>query len=138
MKTMIRRVVQVILLCAFAASAFAQADEHAGDEFLALVDARKYGESWDAASDLFKKSVSRSEWSTQVVKLRETIGALASRTLKEAKPEHDPQGAPPGDYLLLTFDTVFASQGKPFAETLVLVKAPDGKWRAVAYFVRST
>jgi hypothetical protein len=133
---MMRRLLGALALMLFATVAFAQADEHAGDQFLSLVDAKKYGESWDASSDLFKQSVSRSEWTTQVVKVRETLGALASRKLKEAKPEHDPQGAPPGDYLLMTYDSVFASQGKPFTETLVLVKSPDGRFRTVAYFIR--
>ncbi len=71
-----------------------------------------------------------------MVKARDTIGALASRKLVDAKPEKDPQGAPPGDYLLLTYQTVFASQGKPYTETLPMVKGPDGRYRAVGYFLR--
>jgi Protein of unknown function (DUF4019) len=133
---MMRRLLSALALMLFANIAFAQVDEHAGDQFLSLVDAKKYGESWDTSSDLFKQSVSRSEWSTQIVKAREPMGALASRKLKEAKPEHDPQGAPPGDYLLMTYESVFASQGKPYTESLVLVKSPDGRYRTVAYFIR--
>jgi hypothetical protein len=136
MRRWLARFLVAFTLITLASGAFAQVDEHAGDEFLALVDAKKYGEAYDIASDYLKKSVSRTEWSAQLVKARETIGQLASRKLKEARPEHDPQGAPPGDYLLMTYETVFASQGKPFTETLPLVKAPDGRWRAVGYFVR--
>jgi len=120
----------------FAFGAFAQDNAHAGDAFLHLLDTKKYAESWDASSDLLKKSISRTEWTTQIVKARDTLGDVASRTLKEAKPETNPQGAPPGDYLLLTYQTVFASQGAPRTETLPLIKSPDGTWRAVGYFVR--
>jgi hypothetical protein len=120
----------------FASVAFAQDNSHAGDDFLRLLDTKKYAESWDASSDLLKKSVSRAEWTTQVTKARDTLGDLASRKLKDMKPETNPQGAPPGEYLLMTYETVFASQGAPHTETLPLIKEPDGRWRAVGYFVR--
>lgn len=123
----------LLLLTGFGAHA---QDPQAGDDFLKLVDAKKYAESWDASSDFLKQSVSRSEWSTQMVKARETIGGVASRKLKSSVPQKDPAGAPPGDYLLQTYETVFASQGAPKTETLPLIKGPDGKWRAVGYFIR--
>ncbi len=125
-----------VMLMVVAASAFGQVDPHAGDAFLQLLDAKKYGDAWDASSDYLKQSVSRTEWTTQMVKTRDTIGQLGSRTLKDAKPETNPQGAPPGDYLLLTYESVFASQGKPFTETLPMIKGPDGRYRAVGYFLR--
>ena len=56
--------------------------------------------------------------------------------MKSAVPQKDPAGAPPGDYLLTTYETVFASQGAPRTETLPLVKGADGRWRAVGYFIR--
>ncbi len=111
-------------------------DAQPGDDFLRLLDARQYGESWDASSDFLKQSISRGDWQTQMVKVRETIGDVASRKLKSSVPQKDPQGAPPGDYLIQTYDTVFASQGAPKTETLPLIKAPDGRWRAMGYFIR--
>ena len=110
-------------------------DVQPGDDFLRLLDARQYGESWDASSDFLKQSVSRADWQTQMVKTRETIGDVGSRKLKDSVAQKDPQGAPPGDYLIRTYDTVFASQGAPKTETLALIKA-DGRWRAVGYFIR--
>jgi len=111
-------------------------DAQAGDDFLKLVDAKKYGESWDQSSDFLKQSVSRNEWATQMVKARETIGQVASRKLKSSVPQKDPAGAPPGDYLLQTYETVFSSQGAPKTETLPMIRGADGKWRAVGYFIR--
>ncbi len=131
----------LLALCGFAFSisstttVFAE-DVRPGDDFLKLVDAKKYAESWDVSSDFLKQSVSRAEWAKQLTKARDTIGELASRTLKDSKAETNPQGAPPGEYLIQTYESVFASQGKPFTETLPLVKGPDGRWRAVGYFVR--
>ncbi len=126
----------VVLTMIVSTGAFAQDYSHAGDDFLKLLDTKKYAESWDASSELLKRSVSRAEWTTQITKARDTLGDVALRKLKDAKPEKDPPGAPPGDYLLMTYETVFASQGAPRTETLPLVKSADGTWRAVGYFVR--
>jgi hypothetical protein len=132
------RTIFSVALCLFlslTATARAQ-DVRPGDDFLKLVDAKKYAESWDISSDYLKQSVSRGEWTAQMVKTRDTLGDLASRTLKNDMPQTNPPGAPPGDYDLLTYETVFASQGAPRTETLALVKAADGRWRAVGYFIR--
>ena len=137
MKSVIVRVVGVVLglFMSLATTAHAQ-DAHPGDDFLKLVDAKKYGESWDLSSDYLKQSVPRAEWTTQMVKTRDTIGDLASRTFRSEMPQTNPPGAPPGDYDLVTYETVFASQGAPRTETLALVKAADGRWRVVGYFIR--
>ena len=136
MQALSKRLASVVVLCALSMGAFAQDVEHAGDDFLKLVDAKKYGEAWESSSEYMKQSVSRGEFTTQMVKTRETIGEPASRKLRDAKPEKDPRGAPPGEYLLMTYDSVFASQGAPKTETLPLIKGADGKWRAVGYFIR--
>lgn len=128
--------VLAMLFWVVAGGAFAQDAAQPGDDFLKLVDAKRYGESWDAASDYLKQSVSRTDWTTQLVKARETIGDVASRKRASAVPQKDPAGAPPGEYLLVTYETVFASQGAPKTETLPLVKGADGRWRAVGYFIR--
>ena len=111
-------------------------DAQPGADFLRLVDSKKYAESWDVASALFKQSVSRTDWTDQVLRVRDPLGDVASRTLKSSVPQKDPAGAPPGEYLLLTYETVFASQGAPRTETQALFKEPDGRWRTLGYFVR--
>ena len=128
----------LILAWAFAlATGIAMAqDAKPGDDFLRLVDTKKYAESWDVASAFFKQSVSRTDWTDQVVRARDPLGDVASRTLKTSVPQKDPAGAPPGEYLLQTYETVFASQGAPRTETLALVREADGRWRTVGYFIR--
>ncbi|MGI9025858.1 MAG: DUF4019 domain-containing protein [Burkholderiaceae bacterium] len=90
-------------------SAFAQDDPKAGDDFLKLIDAKQYAQSWDVASDYFKQSVSRSDWVSQVRQARQPLGDVVVRSMKKSEPQKNPPGAPPGDYLLLTFDTKFAN-----------------------------
>lgn len=107
-----------------------------GAEFLRLVDAKQYAESWGVASDFFKKSVSQKDWVAQVKQARESMGDVVTRTLKTSEPQKNPPGAPPGDYLLQTYGTKFAQSEPARTETLALVKADDGQWRVVGYFVR--
>ncbi len=117
-------------------SAFAQDDPKAGDDFLKLIDAKQYAQSWDVASDYFKQSVSRSDWVSQVRQARQPLGDVVVRSMKKSEPQKNPPGAPPGDYLLLTFDTKFANSEPSRTETLPLIKGADGRWRAVGYFIR--
>ena len=119
-----------------ATAAVAQGAAQPGDDFLRLVDGKQYAESWDAASDLFRQAVSRNEWVAQVRQAREPLGAVVARTLKSLENQKDPRGAPPGDYLLVTYDTTFAASPKHWTETLPLIKGPDAQWHAVGYFVR--
>lgn len=117
-------------------AAFAQGRPAPGDDFIKLVDAKQYGESWDIASAYLKQSVSRSDWAAQVGQAREPLGSVVARKLKSSEAQKDPRGAPPGDYLLLTFETTFSASTTPRAETLPLIHGADGRWRAVGYFIR--
>ena len=117
-------------------SAFAQDASKPGDDFIKLLDAKQYAQSWDVASDYFKQGVSRSEWEKQVRQVREPLGHVVARSMKKSEPQKNPPGAPPGDYLLLTFDTKFADSEPSRTETLPLIKGADGQWRAVGYFIR--
>ena len=124
----------LIALCTMSTPALAQ--DKPGDDFIKLIDAKQYAESWDVASDYFKRSVSKSEWAAQVEQARDPLGKVLTRSLKKSEPQKNPPGAPPGDYLLLTFETKFANSDPARAETLALVKGADGRWRAVGYFIR--
>ena len=120
------------------AMSFAHAQEGAkpGDDFIKLIDAKQYAQSWDLASDYFKRSVSRFDWAAQVEEARGTLGRVVTRSLKKSEAQKNPPGAPAGDYLLLTFETKFADSDPARTETLALIKGADDRWRAVGYFIR--
>jgi len=126
----------LIALLWHAGTARAVANAQAGDEFLKLVDRKAYGESWDMASDYFKRGVSRGEWIALMRQWREPLGTAQVRTLRDQRLDHDPNGAPKGDYLLLTYETTFANGQLAKTETLPMVLGADGQWRAVGYFIR--
>ena len=128
--------VAAIVIALAMPSAFAQGNANPGDDFIRLIDARQYAESWDLASDYFKRSVSKSEWAAQVAQARGSLGGVVTRNLKKSEPQKNPPGAPAGDYLLLTFETKFADSDPARTETLALIKGADDRWRAVGYFIR--
>jgi hypothetical protein len=125
-----------LLLCGICGPAIAQDSTKPGDDFIRLIDAKQYAGSWDVASEYFKQSVSRDEWATQVGRVRGPLGIVVYRRLKNSEPQKNPPGAPPGDYLLLTFETKFVDSEPARTETLPLIKGADGRWRAVGYFIR--
>ena len=63
-------------------SAFAQDSPKPGDDFIRLLDAKQYAESWDIASDYFKQSVSRNDWAT----FSSTSGGTESSLSRAGRP----------------------------------------------------
>jgi len=139
MKRLLLLAVLTLLLVAPAARAadsdpVAQATA-AAKAWLALVDAGKYGESWDQAAALFKLSVARPGWEGMVKSVRAPLGAVKSRQVKAATFTRSLPGVPPGDYVVIQYETQF--QNKPAAvETVTPMRDQDGVFRVSGYFIR--
>jgi hypothetical protein len=106
----------------------------AAETWLTLVDAGQFGESWDAAAEQFRKSVSRKAWVDALTKVRAPLGALTSRTFRASQYFTDLPGAPSGEYVVIEYDSRFAA-GDPMIERITPMKDPDGSWRVSGYFV---
>jgi len=109
--------------------------QNAAEAWLALVDAGKYGESWDEASKAFKAAVSRTAWIKQVTAARRPLGKLISRKLTKSNLVKDPPKSPPGDYAGLQYQSSFQNL-KSAVETIVPMQDKDGKWRVTGYIVK--
>lgn len=104
-------------------------------EWLALVDAGKYDESWEQTSPGFKKAVSKRKWKSTVEKIRQPLGAFKSRKLKSAEYSKELPGAPEGEYVILQYDSAF--ERKPAAvEKVTLILGLDLTWRVSSYAVK--
>ena len=130
--------VAVILLLSVAASLRAvdppeKAAQAAAEKWLALVDAGKYAESWDAAAPFFRKALTKEQWVDAVGKARGPLGRLETRRLLGAKLVHELPGAPAGDYVVMQYEAKFP--GQTAVETVTPMK--DGEaWRVSGYYVR--
>jgi hypothetical protein len=107
----------------------------AAEGWLALVDAGKYGKSWNAASGFFKSAVLQGQWEQSLKAVRSPLGKLVSRKLLSKTYMTSLPGAPDGEYLVIQFETSF--QNKKFAiETITPMKEKDGKWRISGYYIK--
>ena len=112
-----------------------QAAVAAADAWLKLVDAGKYGESWDGAARFFKGAVAKQDWERAAKGARGPLGKLvfrkvASRTATDSLP-----GAPDGKYVVVVYEASFENK-KRATETVTPMLDADGRWRVSGYYVR--
>lgn len=103
--------------------------------WLALVDAGKYDESWDAAGAFFRQAVTKEQWRQAARAAREPIGALRSRAVLHRQEATTLPGAPDGQYVVAQWKASFANKASA-VETVTVVLEADRKWRVVGYYVR--
>ena len=109
--------------------------QKSAQQWLALIDAGKFGESWETAAPYFKAAVFRNLWEYSMDTLRKPLGDLVSRKLKSATYTKSLPGAPDGEYVVLQFDTSFANK-KEAVETLTPMLDKDGKWKVSGYYIK--
>ncbi|HEU5396498.1 MAG TPA: DUF4019 domain-containing protein, partial [Verrucomicrobiae bacterium] len=107
----------------------------AADQWLGIIDAGRYVESWRDASDFFRDAMVESGWVASMNAYRQPLGAVISRKPVSAEPATDLPGAPDGQYVVMQFSTVFANK-KSAVETVTFVREKDGQWKAAGYFIR--
>jgi hypothetical protein len=104
-------------------------------QWLALVDAGKYSESWEEAAQLFKGAVTREQWGASITTVRKPLGKLVSRTLKSKVYATSLPGAPDGEYVVIQYTTSFENK-KSAVETITPMLDKDGKWRVSGYYIK--
>jgi hypothetical protein len=109
--------------------------QRAAVAWLALTDSGKYGESWDTAAAAFKAGVTKADWDKALRAIRAPMGALRSRTLKSATFTRKLPDAPPGEYVILQFDSQFENRSG-VVETVTPMREKDGSWRVSGYFIK--
>lgn len=104
-------------------------------EWLALVDAGKYAESWDDAAELFQDAVPKGLWVQQLGGARGPLGKVLKRELKSKAYKTSLPGAPDGEYVVIQLATSFANK-KAAVETVTPMLEKDGRWRVSGYYIR--
>jgi len=128
-----------LALCAASAPAAEEAAvaeaKKAAETWLAEVDAGAYGPSWEHAAELFRKAVTKEGWKQALDAARAPLGAVEERKLRSASFHTELPGAPDGEYVVIEFDTRFASKAHA-VETITPTRDPDGTWRVSGYYIR--
>ncbi len=107
----------------------------AAQNWLALIDARNYSESWKQACTFFQGAVTEPGWENSMNTFRKPLGDLVSRKLKSAQLMTELPGAPDGQYVLMQFETTFANK-KSAIETVTFLLEKDGRWKSAGYFIK--
>jgi hypothetical protein len=107
----------------------------AAQAWLALIDAGKYGVSYDAAAALFKNALTKQKWEQALTAVRKPLGAMTSRKVKTATYATSLPGAPAGEYVVIQLDTSFAKK-RGAVETVTPMREKDGTWRVSGYFIK--
>jgi hypothetical protein len=103
-------------------------------DWLALVDAGQFGDSYDQAGELYR-SAPRDQWANGLGNMRKPLGDVSQRNLKSVLVTKDLPNAPVGKYVISTFDTAFQQQPKPMWEVVTSFLYPNG-WKVVGYQVK--
>jgi DNA-binding CsgD family transcriptional regulator len=101
----------------------------AARDWLALVDAGKWEESWAATAQSFRSLNTVGAWRSASEKVRVPLGQVLSRTL--ISEQNTP--APPNGYRTVLFRTDFANK-RGATETISLDRENDG-WKIVGIYV---
>jgi len=137
-----RRIIGVVLAGIFIVASGAargaeaeKAAETAARTWLAIVDAGKYGDSWNAAAALFRQSLTRPQWEAALDKARAPLGHVVTRRLSSSTPATKLPSAPAGEYVVLQYATDFESR-KGMTEIVTPMKDADGTWRVSGYYIK--
>lgn len=107
----------------------------AAEKWLTMIDEGNYAESWKEAADYFKSVVSQEQWVQSLQAVRQPLGKIISRKVKDATYLTTMPGAPDGEYFVIRFDTSFQNK-KSAVETVTPMLDKDGRWRVSGYYIK--
>jgi Protein of unknown function (DUF4019) len=109
--------------------------QKAAEQWLSLIDAGKFAESWQTAAEYFQAAVPQEQWQRSLDAVRKSLGEMVSRKFQSAKYTRSLPGAPDGEYVVLQFETSFANK-KDAIETVTPMLDKDGRWRVSGYYIK--
>lgn len=109
--------------------------EKAAQKWLALIDAGKYGTSYDDAAPTFKKMTTKQNWTKMVSTVRTPLGKLISRKLKGATETTTLPGAPDGNYVVIQYNSSFEKKAEA-VETITPALGANKEWKVSGYQIR--
>ena len=103
-------------------------------EFLQLIDAEKYAESWQMAADMMKEQVAEKDWVEKLSKARTLSGKLVKRAENDTSYSTSAKDSPEGEYISLIFDSKY--QRAESVSEYVTVMLEGGHWKVAGYFIQ--
>ena len=107
----------------------------AAQSWLTLVDAGKFGESWDRAASTFQKGITKPAWESAVGNVRVPLGPVKSRILMKGDSAPKVAKLAVGDAVVIQFATAFEKLA-PTIETVTPFREQDGAWKVSGYYIK--
>jgi len=107
---------------------------HHARHWLGLVDDCQRKKRWDAATARLACTVSKEDILKSLTQKREPLGGVASRDSGSAQCVTGLQGAPEGEYVVVTFTTSFENN-QSAVERVTMVLDEDRTWRTFSYTI---
>ena len=101
--------------------------------WVALIDAQKYEESWTEASSFFRNGAKRQDWVQMLKNVRRGMGSVITRKSMKTTMTNSLPGALDGEYAVFQFDTALQNKAKA-VETVTMVQE-GGRWKAAGYLI---
>ena len=111
-----------------------EAASAAATEFLTMVDAGNYTDSWQISAAYLKKQIPQQDWEAKLSKIRSAFGPLAERELEDASFTAPAEELPDAEFILLEYATQFKL--KEMTEVVTVLQDTDNSWRVVGYFIQ--
>jgi hypothetical protein len=123
-----------LIASAFGATPSERAAQTAAESWLALVDAGKIQESWQALAEPARKGIGEAGWKVGFNTVQQKFGTLTGRTLRSARPSTKSPGGRSGEFILFEFQSTSAKRGAA-TEKVAMSHEADGAWRVISYTV---
>lgn len=104
-------------------------------DWLAIIDAGHYPQSWQAAAPLFRNAVSQQVWEDKLAGVRGELGEVVTRKFCTATVTQSLPNVPKGDYVVIKYDTHFENH-QQVVETITTKRSNNGHWEVAGYFIR--
>jgi Protein of unknown function (DUF4019) len=105
------------------------------ENWMAMMDAGKYADSWKAAAAVMRGAVTIEKWESTMKNVRDPLGKLESRKLQSATYTTLLPGVPDGEYVVILYETSFEHKATA-QETVIMSREKDKVWRVAGYYIK--
>jgi hypothetical protein len=109
----------------------------AATQFLELIDAGQYEQSWQVSAAYLKNDIPVDEWVKRLSAVRSVAGKVFERKQKSSiytNEEEVQKGVPAGEYMVYSFALKFQAKNN-ITETVTVMLEKDNIWRVAGYFI---
>ncbi len=133
-------ILSVMMAALMAAPVWAQKDtrevvKQLSLDWLALVDAQNYNESYEQTASYFKDQLTAEQWEGSLKRVRQTLGSVESRKFLSATYMTELPNAPKGEYIVVLYESKL-KDGRRAVETVTPMRDKDRQWRVSGYYIQ--